>query len=381
MSVHDLYAVPTDLTGWQVPIEGAARFTWNYDGRDHLLRLYQKGKDKQWDSSRRIDWNVPVNRYNALGMPARFMPIYESSTWHKINLREKALASLHYTAWQFSQFLHGEQGAMVCAARIIETVPDMDAKFFAATQAMDESRHAEIDARFLTEKIQLSYPINHNLRQLLDDTLRDSRWDMTFLGMQVLIEGLALAAFGVIRDRTTAALPRQILTYIMQDEARHVAFGRAVLREYYAQLTMRERIEREDFVIYGCRLMWDRFRGQEVWENLGYDMHDCLETVENSPYMQSFRSLLFNRIAPCVKDIGLWSPRIQDAYEKLGILSLANIDLKGLMRYDEDVAHRIEREESARLRELAHTISQSAGCAISLEEISPHAKPQREGRG
>ena len=87
--------------------------------------------------------------------------------------------------------------------------------------------------------------------------------------MQVLIEGLALAAFGVHRDMTTNPLVKQILAYVMQDEARHVAFGRLALRDYYAELTEAERADREEFVVEGCYLMRDRFRAQEVWERTG----------------------------------------------------------------------------------------------------------------
>ena len=218
----------------------------------------------------------------------------------------------HQGAWQFSQFLHGEQGAMVCAAKIVEVVPDMDAKFYAATQTMDEARHVEAFSRFLQEKVGLVYPINKNLTALLDDTLRDSRWDMPYLGMQVLIEGLALAAFGVLRDMAPQdSLAKQVLAYVMQDEARHVAFGRISLKDYYSALTEAERDEREEFVVDACYLMRDRFRGEEVFETLGLDVKACAEWVDTSPLMIQFRSHLFSRIVPIVKDIGLWGDKVR----------------------------------------------------------------------
>ena len=102
----------------------------------------------------------------------------------------------HVEAWRFSQFMHGEQGALICTAKIVQTVPDIDSKFYAATQVIDEARHVEVYSRYLHEKVQLVYPLNPHLKALLDDVIADSRWDMTYLGMQVLIEGLALAAFG-----------------------------------------------------------------------------------------------------------------------------------------------------------------------------------------
>ena len=316
---------PSTAIGWEVPASGAARFSWEYDdGRERLLALYQKGKDKQWDAQKRIDWDLEVDPYDPLGMPDEAMTIYGTRHWDKLADRSEAELRRHYAAWQFSQFLHGEQGAMVCAARIVESVPDLDAKFYSATQTMDEARHAEIYARFLHEKIGMVYPINDNLQGLLGDTLSDSRWDMPYLGMQVLIEGLALAAFGLLRDTTTKPLPKQILAYVMQDEARHVAFGRMALRDYYKQLTEAELREREEFVIEGCYLMRDRLRGQEVLENFGIATQEAAEIAENSPVPAPVPALLFSRIVPCVKDIGLWSERLQRAYLDMGVFEMGD---------------------------------------------------------
>jgi hypothetical protein len=253
---------------------------------------------------------------------------------------------------------------MICSARIVESVPDLDSKFYAATQTMDEARHAETYARFLQEKVGLLYPVNDQLASLLKDTLSDSRWDMPYLGMQVLIEGLALAAFGTLRDMTTVALPKQILSYIMQDEARHVAFGRMALKDFYANITDAERAEREEFVVEGCYLMRDRLRGKEVFETLDLPVDECLDITEHSPYMQLFRSLLFTRIVPCVKDIGLWGPKVQKAYADMGVLDMAGVDLGALMRQDEDIAESLDRERAERAvrqAEVEATIAVGAG--------------------
>ncbi|MEV6663250.1 ferritin-like domain-containing protein [Streptomyces nigra] len=349
MPTYDVYADDPGAPLWQVPATGAARFNWEYDdGRERLLALYQKGKDKQWDGQRRIDWDLEVDPYDPLGTPEDAMALYGTPYWDRMSERERGDLRRHYASWQFSQFLHGEQGAMICAARIVESVPDMDAKFYSATQTMDEARHAEIYGRFLHEKVGMVYPINDNLQALLGDTLRDSRWDMPYLGMQVLIEGLALAAFGMIRDTTTKPLPRQILAYVMQDEARHVAFGRMALRDYYQQLTDAERREREEFVIEGCYLMRDRLRGVEVLENFGVPKAEAEELSERSEFLQLFRKLLFSRIVPCVKDIGLWGERLQRAYVDMGVLEMGDHNLDLLMSQDEEIAERLDAERFAR---------------------------------
>lgn len=365
MSTHDMYALPTD-PAWSVAAAGSTRFSWEYDdGRERLLALYQKGKDKQWDAQKRIDWDIEVDPYDALGMPDETVVIHGTRYWDAMNQRERAELRQHLASWQFSQFLHGEQGAMICAARIVESVPDLDAKFYSATQTMDEARHAELYSRFLQEKIGMVYPINDQLQALLKDTLSDSRWDMPYLGMQVLIEGLALAAFGLLRDLTTKPLPKQLLSYVMQDEARHVAFGRLTLRDYYAQLSAAELREREDFVIEGCYLMRDRLRGTEIWQNVGIDHREVDDLVENSGYLRMFRKLLFSRIVPCVKDIGLWGERLQRAYVDMGVLEMGDTNLDLLMRQDEEIAERldIERfraEEEARKAEVHEAIAEGA---------------------
>lgn len=356
MTTFDRYTVQPPTPDWRLPMRGESRFTWEYDEpRARLLALYQKGKDKQWDTQQRIDWDIEVDPYDVLGLPEQANVLYGTDIWNKMSDREHQELDRHFTAWQFSQFLHGEQGAMICSARIVESVPDLDSKFYAATQTMDEARHAETYARFLQEKVELLYPINPNLQELLGNTLTDSRWDMPYLGMQVLIEGVALAAFGLLRDLTNKPLPKQILAYIMQDEARHVAFGRIALKDYYAQLTTAEREEREEFVVEGCYLMRDRLRGTEVWENFGLPYDRMQELTDNSDYMRMYRSLLFSRIVPCVKDIGLWGAKVQKAYADMGVIDYAGYDLDALMRSDEDAAVRLDADREAAACELRTT--------------------------
>jgi hypothetical protein len=348
VSTYDHYVTKVDAGTWDIPATGFTRFSWEYDnGRTRLLDLYQRGKDKQWDATKRIDWELAVNPSNVMDQSEEFSPIYGSRQYEVLNQAERDEVGLHLSSWLFSQFLHGEQGALTVAARIVETVPDMDSKFYAATQVMDEARHVELFARFIRDKIGIHYPVNDDLAKLLAQALADGRWDYPYLGMQVLIEGLALAAFGVHRDMSQNPLVTQLLAYVMQDEARHVAFGRLALREYYAELTQAEREEREEFLIEGCYLMNNRFRAQEVWERLNFDVAECMEFTDKSPVQQAFRSLLFTRIVPCVRDIGLWGPKVQHAFADLGVLGAADSDLESLMRADEDLAEQIDEQKYA----------------------------------
>ena len=222
--------------------------------------------------------------------------------------KERSWLRRNLQANSISQFMHGEQGALIATAKIVATVPDMNAKFYAATQVMDEARHVEAYKRLLHEKFELAYPINKALKTLLEQTLTDRRWDMTYLGMQVLIEGLALAAFQSIRDKSGNTLAGAVNAYVMQDEARHVSFGRLALREYYPQLSEAERDEREEFVVEALYFMRDRFNQSEVWERLDLPAKVLDDIHYNSKQMNSFRGRLFSRVVPTVKDIGLWGP-------------------------------------------------------------------------
>ena len=165
--------------------------------------------------------------------------------------------------------MHGEQGALMCTAKIVETVPWIDAKYYAATQVIDEARHVEVFSRYLNEKCSGHYQVNGHLGLLLDDIIRDERWDMTYLGMQVMVEGLALAAFSFMHQLTPEPLLKKLLRYVMADEARHVAFGVLSLQEVYSQLSAAEVRERQEFAYEAAVRMRDRMAGQEVWDRLG----------------------------------------------------------------------------------------------------------------
>src|SRR5512132_2783191 len=356
MATLDRYTQPLDEAEWRKPQAFDTVFRWEYDdGRDKLLGLYQKGKRLQWDAAERIDWSQELDPENPAGLPDEVVPIFGSDVWNRLSAEERARVRHPFQAWQTSQFLHGEQGALVCTAKIVQQIPAMDAKFYASTQVIDEARHVEAYMRLLHEKYELVYPINPFLKQLLDDTLSDARWDFTYLGMQVLIEGVALAAFGVIRDQATNPLAQSVTAYVMQDEARHVAFGRLALRDYYPHLTEKERDEREEFVVEGCYLLRDRFLAEEVWETLGLPVDECKAHTDRSELLRIYRTMLFTRIVPTIKDIGLWGRRVQKAYADMGIIGFADGDLDGFAARDETIAADFDRRraEVARVAALA----------------------------
>jgi hypothetical protein len=345
MSTQRIYALPVELTEWKFDGQTDIQFNWEYDdGSAPLLELYEKGKQQQWDVSTRLDWSLELDPENPMALKDEAISIYDTDYWRKMTDKERGWLRQHLQANTISQFMHGEQGALIATSKIVATVPDMNAKFYAATQVMDEARHVEAYKRLLHEKFSLAYPINPQLKTLLEQTLTDRRWDMTYLGMQVLIEGLALAAFQSIRDKSGNTLASAVNAYVMQDEARHVSFGRLALREFYPQLSQHERDQREEFAVDALYFMRDRFNQSEVWNRLGLPADLLNEIHYNSKQMQSFRGRLFSRVVPTMKDIGLWGPRVQKAFADMGVMEYATINVTEQLANDGKVADDFDKK-------------------------------------
>jgi hypothetical protein len=308
-----------------------AIFTWDYDrSRAPLVKLYEKAKTSQWNVTTDLDWSIDVDQEQVvlanMSQDASFFSqdIDLSGTpFAKWSDKEWIELGIQSQNWTLSQFMHGEQGALLCTARIVETVPWIDAKYYAATQVMDEARHVEVFAKYLDEKLSGHYPINAHLGLLLDDILADSRWDMTYLGMQIMVEGLALAAFGFMHQMTTEPLLKQLLRYVMSDEARHVAFGVLSLQEYYKELTDAEMQDRVEFAFEAAVRMRDRFLQQEVWERMGVPVKDALSLVMADEGRKLFQNILFSKIVPNCKKLGLLDRNgawLRTKFTELGVI-------------------------------------------------------------
>jgi len=309
-----LSVVNTDPNEVQHSVKGGGEtiFTWDYSlARPQLRKLYEKAKTGQWNGSTDLDWSTSVDIEKTITADQALIgsgidpSLYADTPLAKWNDKEWLDFGIESRRWTLSQFLHGEQGALICTGKIVETVPWYDAKLYASTQVMDEARHVEVFARYLDEKMGGMYPVNAHLKMLLDDIIKDSRWDMTYLGMQIMIEGLALAAFGYLHELTGEPLLKKLLRYVMSDEARHVAFGVLSLKEAYEDMTDAEIKDRQEFAFEASIRMRDRFLQQEVWERMGVKPRDVVPITINDPTRKFFQQLLFAKIVPNCKKLGL----------------------------------------------------------------------------
>ena len=322
-----------------IRVEFDALYTWDYDrSRDGLNRLYEKAKRAQWNVSDDLDWSTPVDPWRltalqaeATGVPPGFpgralaeIPGSPVADWDEDRWIDFAV---HSQCASLSQFLHGEQGALMCASRLVESVPWIDAKSSAPTQVVDEARHVEAFHRYLDEKMPTTYPINENLKSLIDQVLRDERWDLVYLGMQVVIEGLALAAFGLMLGTTQEPLLKAMLRYVMADEARHVAFGILSLQELYEDMDAAEFRVRQEFAYEACNMMRRRTLNSELWPSFGISNAEIEALLPSQESQQRMQHLLFSKIVPNCKKLGLLDLRdgwLRERFQEMGIIQYEN---------------------------------------------------------
>jgi len=339
-AIEDLWAA-FDLVGRDEPGSRhrvadrcEAELTWDYQkgARPQLDALYEKAKKAQWNARTDLPWETPVDPESLVMSSVTTQPEWQPADLSGTVLErwgdeEWVRFGIERQNWMLSQFMHGEQGALVCTAKIVETVPWIDAKYCAATQVMDEARHVEVFSRYLDEKLSGHYPVNGHLGLLLDEIIADSRWDMTYLGMQIMVEGLALAAFGFMYQLSTEPLLKQILRYVMADEARHVAFGVLSLKEHYAGLSEPELRDRQEFAFEAAVRMRDRMLMQEVWDRLEVPRKDVVQVLAQAPERDEFRVLLFSRIVPNLKKLGLLDAAggwLRRRFTELGVIEFEN---------------------------------------------------------
>ena len=317
---------PTDVVEiFETPLTGT--YNWDYTVQDNRIKkLYELGKRLNWNVEVDVDWTPEYK-----GMDTEEFE-FENTQWdnhpvyNKMNKETKKEFLTDLNSWALSQFLHGEQGALLVASQLASCAPTFNAKLYAASQTFDEARHVEAFNKYLQTRIQRTWPIGRALKGLLDKILTDPRWDLKFIGMQVVIEGLALAAFNASKNATSDPVLYEMLDYIIRDEARHVTFGINYLEEYVQTLTEEEQIDRANFALEACTVSRNRLRAYDVWEKYGMDIEFTDEYQKTNIFQTQFQDVLFSRIMPNLKRIGLLREELIPEYDKLGVMGYADGD-------------------------------------------------------
>ena len=305
---------------FNTPLTGS--YNWDYTiADDRIKKLYELGKELNWNGSIDLNWEYTHPADERIVEPDEELPHETLEAYDKLSEEEKILFDRHSTAELMSQFLHGEQGALLVASQLASCAPTYNAKLYAASQTFDEARHVEVFNRYLQEKIGIHYPINPSLKLLLDKILTDERWDLKFIGMQIIIEGLALAAFQMLKSITKDPLLKQLLHYVVRDEARHVTFGINYLEEYIKTLTPEEIEERAQFAYEACVISRERLINTKSEQRfLGMSEDEARAFQMETKSFEMFRNFLFSRVIPNLSRIGLLTDTVRPKFQALGLL-------------------------------------------------------------
>src|SRR5215475_7200053 len=318
---------------WTVPTTMESVLTWNYNVEHTELRaLYEKAKREQWNATTHLNWAQDVDADAPLlddTIDPNVALLRDSDLWRKLTPKEQQRLRYETLSWNLSQFLHGEQLAMFVAGQLVAAVPWIDAKLYGATQVMDEARHTEVFARYLHEKLAHEYALSDTTRGIVAAILGESRWDLKYLGLQVIFEGLAMGLFTRMYQAALEPLLKELLRFVRQDEARHFAFGVLSLRDYYAAaLSDADRHEREDFAFEVCAIMRGRTYPKEAWEAMGLPVDDCLRVMRASARRSQVQLSSFTRVTSALKTIGLLSDRMRPHYAQIGVLKYEDTPLE-----------------------------------------------------
>ena len=309
---------------FQTPLTGT--YNWDYTLQDNRIKkLYELGKELNWNANIDVDWSKPFEQISE--PPEWFWDDYEP--YQKLSDEKKIEFAKHRNAWSLSQYLHGEQGALLVASQLTSCAPTYNAKLYAASQTFDEARHVEAFNKYIQTRTKLMYPIGNALKSILDKILTDPRWDLKFIGMQLIIEGLALAAFQATRDLAKDSVLYDMLGLIIRDEARHVTFGVNYLEEFVETLSQDEKEDRAQFAYEACLLSRERLLSTDVYEHFGWDVEDARQFQLGSEIMQHFQKLLFSRVMPNLSRIGLLTDSVKEKFDDLGILEFASLPSDG----------------------------------------------------
>ena len=300
-----------------------------------LTKLYEKGKTSQWNATTDIDWSPEVefgqpdpddDRRGPRSMLDQFMGFGSpDSPFANFNDEERDRAGVGVPGMD-GQPVHARRAGRAGAPPPAwsRRCPTSTSKYYAANQVADEARHVEAYARYLNDKLGHGYEISKPLESLLVDIMTEKRWDITYLGMQIMVEGLALAAFGLGNVMFRDDIIKQITDYVMRDEARHVAFGVLSLQGVYPQMTAAELADREEFLLEATDLMYQRFLLEQVWERVGIDVEAGKEYATHQPADDIFRQILFSKIVPNINKLGLMTPKVRQRFEDLQVIQYAD---------------------------------------------------------
>lgn len=294
-----------------------------------MRRLYENAKRDQWNAARDIDWTTPVDLDRGI-FADELIDGHGSEYWTRLDARRQRALNVEFSCWRLSQLLHGEEGAMLACSQLVDMVPGNDAKFFQATQVVDEARHTEVLSRYLMEKCGgRIYPLTPNVKVLFDYILGNGKWFIKTVGLQLIAETFAVALFRMLAETARDPLLREICRRILADESRHMGFSVLSLPDEIAGLSPAEMRELEDFTREALILVLTGQFPREAYEAVAMDQSEIQgirrvrkEIARGSDYAmfrKLFKREMHATIVGNLRKVGLLNERTTGFLRELGI--------------------------------------------------------------
>jgi hypothetical protein len=307
------------------PLRTVWRF--DYESKVRALRdLYEVAKREQWNAASDIPWDDGI-AFDGEILDPRQDALQDFDFIERLPEAKRKELSIRRSAWTLSQFLHGEQGALLCCGQLVEAVPDIDGKLYAATQVIDEARHVEVFHRYI-QRLDRVYPISAVMRQVLDAVLQADMWQMKCVGMQVIAESVAMGTFKIMQEGTKDDLLRRIVQLTAQDEARHVSYGLIYMKDELPRMPDEDRERVEDFALATVRMMTGNqgMRGlgpqaallQEAGIDLEQAAAELREKLSDPAFLARRPNTLRDYVMPQLQRLGIVTERTAPGYRELG---------------------------------------------------------------
>ena len=259
-----------------IPMIEKDRYGERTDTFDQMIAATHK---HFWDPNdkRFIDFDQPFDMENEYIVDPRIFCIELKipSVAERLTEKQKIKLNNESFRWTLSQILHGEQGALSLSASLCHILKDPGAQEYAANQTREEARHVTGFSNYIKLRWGTQYPAGPTLGRLLEQVVSSDVVYKKIVGMQMLIEGLAMGAFGMAHQDTNDPLLKTLLKYTMSDESFHHKFGKIWADRTIPKLSPSERNKVEDWshtvfhdLLYNLVNPWEK---KLIYESVGLD--------------------------------------------------------------------------------------------------------------
>ncbi|PCJ68927.1 MAG: DUF3066 domain-containing protein [Rhodobiaceae bacterium] len=208
--------------------------------------------DHFWDplDTKYIDFSEPFDMENERLLPDEFFVELRLPCFQKLSEKEKTRFANQSARWMLSAILHGEQGALNLSSSLCHILLDPGAQEYAANQTREEARHVTAFSKYIEARWGKPLPVGQTLSDLLTDIVGSKEVYKKIVGMQMLVEGLAMGAFATIYTKSNDPLMVKLMQLVMTDEAFHHKFGKIWADRTVHKLSEEERNTIEDWAAH-----------------------------------------------------------------------------------------------------------------------------------